>query len=76
MLRQLALRSTSNPGAPAFPSLPSAPLATTDRRPMKFGKIFRQTTETRMPQWRDHMLGYKALKQAIKQQHAQGTHGN
>ena len=39
---------------------------------MKFGKILRQTTETRMPQWRDHMLGYKALKQAIKQQLAQG----
>ena len=38
---------------------------------MKFGKVFRQTTETRMPQWRDHMMGYKALKQAIKQQLAQ-----
>ena len=42
---------------------------------MKFGKVFRQTTEMRMPQWRDHMMGYKALKQAIKQQLAQGTHG-
>jgi len=37
---------------------------------MKFGKIFRHTVETRMPQWSDHCINYKALKQAIKQ----GTH--
>jgi len=40
---------------------------------MKFGKIFRQTVDTRMPHWRDHMIDYKALKQAIKRQAAQGT---
>jgi len=43
---------------------------------MKFGKIFRATVEQRMPQWRDHVVNYKAIKQAIKKQMAQGTHGS
>ena len=42
---------------------------------MKFGKVFRTTIDTRMPHWRDHMIDYKALKQAIKRQLAQGTQG-
>ena len=42
---------------------------------MKFGKIFRQTVDTRMPHWREHVVNYKALKVAIKKQVAQGTHG-
>lgn len=42
---------------------------------MKFGKIFRQTVETRMPHWREHCINYKALKVAIKKQVAQGVHG-
>ena len=42
---------------------------------MKFGKIFRQTVETRMPQWRDHVINYKQLKQAIKHEQAAGTMG-
>jgi len=42
---------------------------------MKFGKVLRQTTESRMPQWRDHMINYKLLKQAIKRQSAEGTRG-
>ena len=42
---------------------------------MKFGKIHRQTVETRMPQWRDHCVDYKALKKAIKKQMAAGVQG-
>ena len=41
---------------------------------MKFGKLLRQTVESRMPQWRDHMFDYKTLKHAIKRTLAQGTH--
>jgi len=40
---------------------------------MKFGKIFRSTVESRMPQWRDYVINYKQLKQSLKQQLAQGT---
>ena len=41
---------------------------------MKFGKLMRSTIDARMPQWRDYMINYKALKQALKQLHgsAQG----
>jgi len=42
---------------------------------MKFGKVLRQTTDSRMPQWREHMINYKALKQAIKKQSKEGTQG-
>lgn len=42
---------------------------------MKFGKLFRQTIDVRMPHWRDHMISYKSLKQAIKKQLELGTHG-
>ena len=42
---------------------------------MKFGKVLRQTTDSRMPQWRDHMINYKALKQTIKKQMKEGTKG-
>ena len=34
---------------------------------MKFGKLLRHTVDTRMPQWRNYTLGYKQLKQQIKQ---------
>lgn len=34
---------------------------------MKFGKLLRRTVDTRMPQWRNYTLGYKQLKQQIKQ---------
>ena len=42
---------------------------------MKFGKIFRQTVDTRMPHWREHCVDYKRLKVAIKRQLAEGTQG-
>ena len=42
---------------------------------MKFGKVLRQTVDSRMPQWREYMINYKHLKQAIKKQAAEGTHG-
>lgn len=32
---------------------------------MKFGKLLRSTVDERMPQWRDHVLQYKRLKQSI-----------
>ena len=34
---------------------------------MKFGKLLRHTVDTHMPQWRNYTLGYKQLKQQIKQ---------
>jgi len=39
---------------------------------MKFGKLLRHTVDSRMPQWRNYTLGYKQLKQHIKQLAAQG----
>ena len=54
---------------------PSPPAAATQPSAMKFGKIHRQTVETRMPQWRDHCVDYKALKKAIKKQMAAGVQG-
>ena len=38
---------------------------------MKFGKLLRHTVDSRMPQWRNYTLGYKPLKQHIKQLQAQ-----
>lgn len=35
---------------------------------MKFGKLMRATVEQRMPQWRDHVLQYKHLKQVVKKE--------
>jgi len=32
---------------------------------MKFGKLLKTTVDARMPQWRDYVLQYKKLKQAI-----------
>ena len=37
---------------------------------MKFGKMMRATVEQRMPQWRDHVLQYKQLKQVVKKEQA------
>ena len=42
---------------------------------MKFGKVLRQTVDSRMPQWREYMIDYKTLKQALKKQLNEGTHG-
>ena len=33
---------------------------------MKFGKLLRATVDSRMPQWREHVLQYKQLKQVVK----------
>lgn len=35
---------------------------------MKFGKLLRATVEARMPQWRDFIVDYKALKQALNRE--------
>ena len=40
---------------------------------MKFGKLLRSTVQTRMPQWKDYVINYKALKQALK--HAKASSG-
>jgi len=37
---------------------------------MKFGKILRSTVDARMPQWREFMVDYKALKQELNQRAA------
>jgi len=43
---------------------------------MKWGKLLRATVESRMPQWREHILHYKQLKQAIRQMsHQRATMG-
>ncbi len=39
---------------------------------MKFNKLLRSTVESRMPHWRDHMIQYKQLKQAINKQEGKG----
>ena len=33
---------------------------------MKFGRLLKSTVDARMPQWRDHVLQYKSLKQSIR----------
>ena len=38
---------------------------------MKFGKLMRATVDARMPQWREHVVQYKHLKQVIKKAHQQ-----
>uniref|UniRef100_A0A7S4MJY2 SPX domain-containing protein n=1 Tax=Prymnesium polylepis TaxID=72548 RepID=A0A7S4MJY2_9EUKA len=42
---------------------------------MKFGKLLRGTVDARMPQWREHVLQYKSLKQLIRQSMDQQARG-
>ena len=33
---------------------------------MKFNKLLRATVQARMPQWSEHVMGYKVLKQGLR----------
>lgn len=69
----------TNPSLRSTGDLPDCPTRQDVAEPrggaMKFGKVLRQTVDSRMPQWREYMIDYKTLKQALKKQLNEGTHG-